>query len=61
MLEQEVKECLEKRGLSWDDFENWMTGQTLSSDKAGNTIYWTHDVQRFIDIKLHGKRGIFFD
>ena len=60
MTEQQVKELLRKEGLSWDDFQKWMIGQTLSQNKAGETIYWPDDVQRFVGIK-NGSRVDFFD
>lgn len=48
MNEKEVKDYLEQRGLSWDRFRNWIIGQTVSSDKEGNTIFLTGDVKNYV-------------
>lgn len=54
MKESEVKVLLDKNGLFFSDFLEWMVGQTISSDEKGNTIYWTSDVQQFIHFKKSG-------
>ena len=54
MGEQEVKNLLKEKGLSWEEFAEWMIGQTVSSDENGNIIYYTHDVMDFVNMKLKG-------
>jgi hypothetical protein len=61
MIEAEVKVLLDKNGLLWTDFMEWMIGQTISSDEKGRTIYWTHDVQQFIHMKKTGIHPVDFD
>jgi hypothetical protein len=48
MNEKQVKAELAKYDLNWDDFLEFMIGQTISSDPNGNTIYWARDVKKFI-------------
>jgi hypothetical protein len=55
MTEEEAKELIEKNNLSWDDFLKWMVGQTLTSDGKGNVLYFPHDVERYIALKVYGK------
>ena len=44
------------KGL-WDDFANWMAGQTVAVDEVnGATIYYTYDVQRYLDMKRTGRK-----
>ena len=61
MKEAEVKVLLDKHGLFWSDFNEWMIGQTVSSDEKGNIIYWSHDVVEFIRLKKDGITSIDFD
>ncbi len=56
MNEQEVKSELAKYDLAWNDFLEWMIGQTYSCDQ-GKAIYYYDDVERFI-LKKMGFRPI---
>lgn len=48
----EIREMLRKKKLKESDFEEFMTGQTVQHDPVLNeTLYYTHDVDRFIRIK----------
>jgi hypothetical protein len=51
MREQELKALLPILGLDWQDFHNFIIGQTITSDKLG-TIYYDHDVDEFIKSKF---------
>lgn len=35
--------------LYWKDFEKWIYGQTVAVSDNGESLYYEHDVQRFID------------
>lgn len=58
MIEAEVKVLLDKNGLLWSDFMEWMIGQTISSNEKGQTIYWENDVRAFIRLKKEGIKPI---
>jgi hypothetical protein len=43
---EQVKEIMSAEELI--RFNKWMDGQTCSSDDEGNTVIYTHDVERFL-------------
>jgi hypothetical protein len=48
----EIREMLRKKKLKESDFGNFMYGQTVQYDPDLNeTLYYTHDVERFIRMK----------
>lgn len=59
MTEQQVKDELDKHNLSWDSFSRWMVGQTITEDKNGNVLYFPHDVERYIGMKITGTSTYF--
>lgn len=59
MLEKEVKELLSKNGLQWEDFAQWIIGQTVHSNENGETLYFEWDVKRYINAKTKGKSTYF--
>lgn len=48
MTEIEVKKLLLDKKLSWDDFMEWMRGQTVGINDDGTTDFYDCDVNRFI-------------
>ena len=54
---QEAKKIIKLNALSWNDFWEWMKGQTLSEDN-GVTIIPDRDVKSYIDWKLKGIKPI---
>ena len=54
MNEVEIRKALESAGLTWEQFSQWMSGQTVSLDEYGETNFYTYDVKRFIE--AHRKR-----
>lgn len=55
MYEYQVKALLAELNLSWQDFDLWIRGQTLTSDKDGQTLYYRSDVHRFIGVFKYGQ------
>ena len=60
MNEQQVRELFnmhiaEGFELSFKEFEEWMVGQTIRLDSNGNTLYYPHDVERYIEQEIEGK------
>ena len=49
-----AKELIENEGLYWDDFLQWMSGQTMGLYEDGTTDIYNDDVMRFI--KQRGKK-----
>lgn len=49
MSEAKVKEALAKAGLPWEDFVEWMDGQTVGLNPDGSFNYYDWDVASFID------------
>lgn len=58
MYKYQVKALLAELELSWEDFYKWIRGQTLTSDKAGETLYYRSDVHRFIGVFKYGKEDV---
>jgi hypothetical protein len=44
--EEEVRKML---GKDYKKFEKWMYGQGCGVDEKGNTIFWKHDVEKFME------------
>lgn len=51
MNTEEAKKTIEDAGKTWKDFMEWMFGQTVGVDDNGETIWYKHDVERFIQGK----------
>lgn len=47
MREKQVRETIGDK--NWNKFIEWMQGQTCSAYPNGETNYYEHDVQAFID------------
>jgi len=47
--EEELKTYLNSKGYSYDGFQVWMEGQTVGVDEDGNSIYWSFDVERYME------------
>lgn len=54
MRKEEVIIELEKHGLKWEVFDNWMIGQTIMINDAQEYLYHEHDVKGFILEKTKG-------
>ena len=54
MSSQQVKQLLKENNLLWDDFIEWMFGQTVAIIN-GEPDYYEYDVMRFI--KYGGKKA----
>jgi hypothetical protein len=50
--EQQVRDMMEDS--EWSKFLSWMTGQTVMATKAGKTVFFTRDVQRFLELVRNG-------
>lgn len=48
MTEKEVREKLEEASYHWEDFDEWMCGQTAGLNPDGTIDYYESDVDRFI-------------
>jgi len=40
----------------WEDFDAWMSGQTVSATDSGETIYYTIDVHRYLNLRRTGRK-----
>ena len=49
MTKKEAQKLIEQAGGMWDDFERWMSGQTVGVNDDMSIDYYDHDVRRFID------------
>jgi hypothetical protein len=47
MTEQQAKTRINQSGKNWDDFLEWMNGQTLGLNPDGTTDYYEYDVETF--------------
>ena len=47
MKEAEVRKLLEANNKTWEEFLDWMCGQTVG-EKDGETDWYDWDVERFI-------------
>ena len=54
MYKEQVIELLKEKDLKWEDFYDWMKGQTIGMD-GNKIIYYNHDVARYIRWKVDGK------
>lgn len=48
MKEQQVKKLLKENNYTWDQFIEWMQGQTVGINEDGSTDYFDGDVEKFI-------------
>jgi NOL1/NOP2/fmu family ribosome biogenesis protein len=48
MTTQEVTTLIESHGLTFEQFVEWMFGQTVGMNEDGSTNWYDDDVQRFI-------------
>lgn len=57
MTTKEAQGKIKKAGgtKAWYVFLDWMNGQTMGMDKKGMTIWYEHDVERFIRYKCNPK------
>ena len=54
--EEETKKYLEQHGKTWDDFVDWMTGQSVDY-KDGKYYYHEYDVEGFCSGNHHLLNG----
>jgi hypothetical protein len=47
MTTSEVKKLLEENNKTWEEFDEWMNGQTIGGTPE-NPDYYEYDVKRFI-------------
>jgi NOL1/NOP2/fmu family ribosome biogenesis protein len=47
MTESEAKKTIREAGKSWQDFLEWMRGQTVGMAPDGTTDWYPYDVNRF--------------
>lgn len=40
----------------WNDFLEWMKGQTVGLTEAGKTIYYVSDVSRYLTLRRTGRK-----
>ena len=48
MNEKQLRKILKENNRTWEEFLEWMHGQTMSADENGETNYYDWDVDRFI-------------
>ena len=48
MTEQEVKIRLKDSDKTWEEFLDWMIGQTVGMNEDGSTNWYEYDVDRFM-------------
>lgn len=61
MLEEQVKEKLKANNISWEKFQNWMTGRTYTIDAKNRAWYHPSDVSYFIQkMILLGEEKLYF-
>ena len=53
MNEEEVKEKIGEE--NWDEFCNYMRGQTVGMGKDGKTDYYNQDVEKYLWLKETGR------
>lgn len=56
MTTEQVEQKLKENNLSWDDFQNWMQGQTVGANEDGSTNWYDWDVERFIKHRLRNTK-----
>ena len=49
LTERDVRELIEAHGRTWEQFRDWMYGQTYAIDSKGAFRYYRHDVERFLE------------
>jgi NOL1/NOP2/fmu family ribosome biogenesis protein len=49
MTEHDVRELLQQHHLKWEDFAEWMNGQTIGLNADGSPDYYEQDVARFLE------------
>lgn len=52
MTTKEAKEAIKKADLNWEDFVDWMFGNTVGVDANGETIWYETDVSQFIRSRI---------
>jgi len=57
MSEQEVRLLIKKNHLTWDEFCEFMKGQTVGMNEDGSTNFYDCDVKKFIEKR--GKINVF--
>lgn len=55
MTTQEAQNKIKKAGGKWEDFVDWMFGQTVGLYENGETNWYEYDVNRFISYKCNAK------
>jgi len=48
MTEKEVKKLLKENKRTWEEFMDFMIGQTMGLEEDGSSNYYECDVDRFI-------------
>jgi len=48
MTTEEAKQKIEEAGKTWEDFQEYMFGETVGLYDDGTTNYYERDVDRFI-------------
>jgi hypothetical protein len=54
MTENQAQKTIKESGLDWNDFEDWMRGQTFGMNEDGTEDIYDCDVERFIRVKKRG-------
>lgn len=54
MTTDETKSVIEDAGLKFEDFVEWMDGQTIGMYPDGSTNWYVYDVDRYV----RGKRVV---
>jgi hypothetical protein len=49
MKEEEVKKLLKSHNKTWKGFKEWMKGQTVGVNPDGSIIYYSWDVERYLE------------